>query len=243
MIITSLKNKQIIEACALKEKKYRDRENKFLIEGYHLIEMCDTIEQIFTTNLNFNSKYPVTYVSEQVMEKLSFTKSPQGIIAIDNKKENKIDLNKEKYLICDNVSDPGNLGTIIRTALAFKIDGVVLSKNCTDVYNDKVIRGSQGAIFKVDFVYADLLSIISELKKNNVTIYASALLDNSIDLQNVKNISKFALIVGNEGSGVEPQILSCSDKIIKIMHNHEIDSLNVGVATSIMLYYFVNNLK
>ena len=76
-----------------------------------------------------------------------------------------------------------------------------------------------------------------------MTIYASALLDNSIDLQNVKNISKFALIVGNEGSGVEPQILSCSDKIIKIMHNHEIDSLNVGVATSIMLYYFVNNLK
>src|SRR5699024_9296690 len=134
-------------------------------------------------------------VSEQVMEKLSFTKSPQGIIAIANKKENKIDLNKEKYLICDNVSDTDNIATIIRTALAFNIDGVVLSKNCTDVYNDKVIRGSQGAIFKVDFVYADLLSIISELKKNNVTIYASALLDNSIDLQNVKNISKFALIV------------------------------------------------
>ena len=153
MIITSLKNKQIIEACALKEKKYRDRENKFLIEGYHLIEMCDTIEQIFTTNLNFNSKYPVTYVSEQVMEKLSFTKSPQGIIAIANKKENKIDLNKEKYLICDNVSDPGNLGTIIRSCRGFNIENLIIIKPGVDIFDPKVIRSSMGAIFNLNFAY------------------------------------------------------------------------------------------
>lgn len=242
MIITSLKNKQVMEACALKEKKYRDALGKFLIEGEHLLEMAENVEVIFTTHLDFQSPIPTFYVSSEVMAKLSFTKAPQGIVAVVKKKVMSIDYNQKYYLLCDNVSDPGNLGTIIRTALAFQLDGVILSENSVDIYNDKVIRGSQGAIFKVPVVYENLSFVIKKLKEHHVCVYASTLQKNSIDLQEVDKVEKFALIVGNEGAGISKEIIDSSDKCIKIYHSSAIDSLNVSVATSIMLYHFMHHL-
>lgn len=239
MTITSLTNKQVIYACSLKEKKYRDKESKYLIEGDHLIEMADknNIECVFTTDTNFVAPYQVYYVTDKILEKISFTKSPQNKIAIVKKHSCNLELDKQKYLLLDNVADPGNVGTIIRSALAFGIDYVVLSKTSVDIYNDKVIRGSQGAFFKCNVVYADLIEVITKLKENNVTIYASTLNKKSINLLDVNKVDKYALIVGNEGCGVSQPVIESSDYSIKIAHSDKIDSLNVSVATAIMLHY------
>lgn len=238
MLITSTSNKLVLYANSLKEKKYRDKEGKFLIEGEHLISMASDIECIFTTNENYKSNYPVYYVSEDVLKKISFVQSPQGIIAICKKKTCEINYNKSSYLLCDGVADPGNMGTIIRTALAFHVDQVILANGSVDIYNDKVIRGSQGAIFEIDVAYGNLNEVIEKLQANNIKVYASTLSARSIDLKEVKEINKYALVVGNEGSGVSQSVLDKSDYNIKIQHSTSIDSLNVGVATSIMLYYF-----
>ena len=240
MIITSLNNKQVMYSCSLKEKKYREKEGKYLIEGDHLIEMANLndIECIFTTDTNFKASYPIYYVSDKVLEKISFTKSPQNKIAIMRKKQDTLTYDQSKYLLLDNVSDPGNVGTIIRSSLAFGIDYVVLSKGSVDIYNDKVIRGSQGAFFKCKVVYADLLETIHNLKKQNVKIIASTLNKNSINLLDVKEVKKYALIVGNEGCGVSKEVIESADFSVKIAHSKNIDSLNVSVATAIMLHYF-----
>lgn len=240
MIITSLTNQHVLYACSLKEKKYRDKENKFLIEGDHLLQMApiESIECLFTTDLTYQASYPIYYVTPEVLEKIAYTKTPQNKIAIVKKLHHTIDYHQKKYLLLDHVSDPGNLGSILRTALAFQIDYVVLSLNSVDIYNDKVIRSSQGAIFKCKFVYANLLEVMQQLKENNIVTYASTLSSNSINLTTLKQIQSFALIVGNEGSGISLEILKAADVAIKIAHSAAIDSLNVSVATAIMLYYF-----
>lgn len=239
MLITSLNNKMVVYANSLKEKKYRDKENKYLIEGEHLISMANDIECIFTTNTNYqNYKTTVYYVSENVLKKISFVQAPQGIIAIVKKDNIAINYNLKRYLICDGVSDPGNMGTIIRTALAFHVEMIILANGSVDIYNDKVIRGSQGAILKMPIVYANLNECLDEFKKHNISVYASTLSNRSIDLKDVKEVNKFALVVGNEGCGVSKEILDKSDYNIKISHSNCIDSLNVGVASAIMLYYF-----
>ncbi|MCI5745554.1 MAG: RNA methyltransferase [Erysipelotrichaceae bacterium] len=239
MLITSLNNKMVLYANSLKEKKYRDIEKKYLIEGEHLISMATDIECIFTTDLNYvNDKATVYYVSENVLKKLSFVQAPQGIIAIVNKQNYSFNDGLSSYLLCDKVADPGNMGTIIRTALAFNVDMIILENGSVDIYNEKVIRSSQGAILKCKIIYASLSDTILKLQNNNVKVYASTLSDRSINLKDVKKIGKYALVVGNEGSGVSKHIQDISDYNIKIMHSNAIDSLNVGVATSIMLYYF-----
>lgn len=239
MFISSTSNKMVVYANSLKEKKYRDKENKYLIEGEHLISMAKDIECIFTTNQNYkNDNCQVYYVNEDILKKLSFVQSPQGIIAIVKKNIAEIDYSLNKYLLCDGVSDPGNMGTIIRTALAFNIDMIILASGSVDIYNDKVIRGSQGAILQIPVVYTSLDDCVNKLQANGVKVFASTLSKRSINLKDVKEIDKFALVVGNEGSGVSQHIQDISDYNIKIAHSDSIDSLNVGVATSIMLYYF-----
>lgn len=244
MVITSTNNKMVLYANSLKEKKYRDKENKYLIEGEHLISIASDIECIFTTKENYTyNDVPIYYVNEAILRKLSFVEAPQGIIAIVRKKHYEINYSLNKYLICDGVSDPGNMGTIIRTALAFKVDMIVLANGSVDIYNEKVIRGSQGAILNMPIVYGNIPQIVDELKKHDVKLYVSTLSDNSISLTDVKEIDKYALVVGNEGSGVSNAVLNKSDVNIKIEHSTNIDSLNVGVATAIMLYYFDTLLK
>lgn len=240
MELTSTSNKTVVYAASLKEKKHRDKEGKYLIEGEHLVEMAgDSIECIFTTDYSYeHDTKPVYHVNEAIIRKLSFVQAPQGIIAIVKKKVNEIDYSLNRYLLCDGVSDPGNMGTIIRTALAFNVDMVILANGSVDVYNDKVIRGSQGAILKMPVVYTNMDECVKKLQENNVKVYASTLSKRSIDLKDVKEVDRFALVVGNEGCGVSQSVQDASDYNVKISHSECIDSLNVGVATSIMLYYF-----
>ena len=236
-MITSTSNNTIKTLIKLKQKKYRDETGYYLVEGEHLVEAMKAkqVECLISTK-DITSDLPIVIVSNEVMSKLSFTKSPQFIMAkCKIKKENKL-IDGKRYLILDDLQDPGNIGTLIRTALAFSIDQVILSNNCVDLYNDKLLRSMQGANFHINCIYDDLKTVISTLKKNNVKIIGSAL-ENGQDIKQIKISEKMAFIVGNEGNGMNKDILQECDYVGYIPIN-TIESLNVAIAGSIMMYHF-----
>ena len=237
-MITSTSNNTIKTLIKLKQKKYRDETGYYLVEGEHLVEEAMKAKQVecLISTKDITSDLPIVIVSNEVMCKLSFTKSPQFIMAkCKIKKENKL-IDGKRYLILDDLQDPGNIGTLIRTALAFSIDQVILSNNCVDLYNDKLLRSMQGANFHINCIYDDLKTVISTLKKNNVKIIGSAL-ENGQDIKQIKISEKMAFIVGNEGNGMNKDILQECDYVGYIPIN-TIESLNVAIAGSIMMYHF-----
>ena len=237
-MITSTSNNTIKTLIKLKQKKYRDETGYYLVEGEHLVEEAMKAKQVecLISTKDITSDLPIVIVSNEVMSKLSFTKSPQFIMAkCKIKKENKL-IDGKRYLILDDLQDPGNIGTLIRTALAFSIDQVILSNNCVDLYNDKLLRSMQGANFHINCIYDDLKTVISTLKKNNVKIIGSAL-ENGQDIKQIKISEKMAFIVGKEGNGMNKDILQECDYVGYIPIN-TIESLNVAIAGSIMMYHF-----
>lgn len=237
-MITSASNNTIKALIKLKQKKYRDETGYYLVEGEHLIEEAMKAKQVecLISTKDITSDLPIIVVSNEVMSKLSFTKSPQSIMAKCKIKKEKKLIDGKRYLILDDLQDPGNIGTLIRTALAFSIDQVILSNNCVDLYNDKLLRSMQGANFHISCIYDDLKTVISTLKKNNVKIIGSAL-ENGQDIKQIKISEKMAFIVGNEGNGMNKDILQECDYVGYIPIN-TIESLNVAIAGSIMMYYF-----
>lgn len=236
-IITSLENKKIKNLSKLLIKKYRDQEDKFLVEGEHLVEEAlkagKLIEVIKTEEYEIDYEVPITIVTYEVLKKLSNSVTPQKVIGVVKKLDEKEIGNK--ILILDNLQDPGNLGTIIRSSVAFNVDTIVLSENCVDLYNDKVIRASEGMLFHINIVKKDIEKFIDELHSKGFVVLGTRVTDG----ENVKNIEvndKLAIIMGNEGAGVRREVLDKCDKYLYIPMNESCESLNVGVATSIILY-------
>lgn len=236
-IITSLENKKIKNLSKLLIKKYRDQEDKFLVEGEHLVEEAlkagKLIEVIKTEDYEIDYEVPITIVTYEVLKKLSNSVTPQKVIGVVKKLDEKEIGNK--ILILDNLQDPGNLGTIIRSSVAFNVDTIVLSENCVDLYNDKVIRASEGMLFHINIVKKDIEKFIDELHSKGFVVLGTRVTDG----ENVKNIEvndKLAIIMGNEGAGVRREVLDKCDKYLYIPMNESCESLNVGVATSIILY-------
>lgn len=241
MLITSLNNDHVKELARLKEKKYRDSVNAFLVEGEHLVLEAYKAglikELILEKDRLFPINVPTTYVTNDIIHKISCLESPSDVMAVVSKKEE--DNIGEKILILDDIQDPGNLGTIIRSAVAFGIDTLVLSPNTVDLYNPKVIRSTQGMIFHLNIIIRPLNDFIENLKKDNYKILGTKV-TSGIDVKETKTYSHFALIMGNEGSGVKEEILDSCDECLYIKMNEECESLNVGVATSILLYELYN---
>ena len=236
MIYTSVENKKIKELKKLNQKKYRDIENKFLIEGEHLVTEAyknGYLEGlILKTDSNFKLDIDTIFVSENVLKYISEVDSPT-MIGICSK-VNKTEIGN-KVLILDDIQDPGNLGTIIRSSVAFNVDTIILSENTVDLYNSKVIRSTQGMIFNINIIRSDLDIIIKSLKKQDYKIYGTNV-NNGKNIKTVEKRKKFAIIVGNEGNGVRSSILDLCDENIYINMNTNCESLNVAVATSIILY-------
>ena len=240
MLITSLDNEKIKKYTKLKEKKYRDQYNEFIVEGEHLVMEAyrsDLLEEILIeqdeiTLLNA----PITYVSKEILEKLSALETPSHIIGICRKRIEDSNLGN-KILLLDRIQDPGNLGTIIRSSKAFGVDTVVLGSGCVDLYNEKVIRSTQGIGFHMNIISRNLKELISELKNQEVPILGTKV-EYGEDIRNLtsRDKQKYALIMGNEGRGVDPEILEMCDKYIYIELDHKVDSLNVAIAASILLY-------
>ncbi len=236
-MITSSSNSTFKELMKLKQKKYRD--THYLVEGDHLVEdaiannCCDLI---ITSDEGFESEIPVFMITEELMKKLAFTKSPQKIMA-RVKKDNSSELVEgNRYLLLDDLQDPGNIGTLVRTALALGIDQVIMSPNTVDLYNDKMLRSMQGAHFKMPILIRDLSDVIGQLRSQGVKVIGSAL-EGGKPLDQLEKSLKMAYIVGNEGNGMNPEILALCDEIGYI-EIEKIESLNVAIAGSIMMYHF-----
>lgn len=241
MLITSLNNDHIKEINKLKEKKYRDSTNSFLVEGRHLVLEAYRggliKELILEEDELFPLDAPTTYVTRDIIEKISSTKSPSNVMAVVNKKEE--EPIGEKILILEDIQDPGNLGTIIRSALAFGIDTIVLSPKTVDLYNPKVVRSTQGMIFHINIIVREITSFIEELKLDNYKIVGTKV-TNGTDVRKSKTYSHYALIIGNEGSGMSDEVTSLCDEYLYIKMNEQVESLNAGVAASILLYELYN---
>ena len=238
-VISSLQNERIKNLSKLLDKKYRDMEGKFLVEGEHLVEEAFKagllLEVVKCEDYLGDYDVPTTLVTYDVIKKLSNTVNPQRIIGVVKKIEEKELGNR--ILILDDIQDPGNLGTIIRSSLAFNIDSIILSKTSVDMYKDKVLRSREGMIFHINIVRRDILSLIDELHDKGYKVYGTKV-DGGTSVDKVDISNKYALVMGNEGNGVKDNILDLCDDYIYIDMNSSVESLNVGVATSIILYEF-----
>ena len=242
--ITSISNQLIKDIYQLKQKKYRNQTRQFMIEGLHLVEEAykNKVLKIVLSNdellLNKFTDVRTILVNNQIIEKLSNTTTPQNVLGVVDIIENKFEL-VDKYLILDGVNDPGNLGTIIRTSLALGVNHLILSNNTVDIYNDKVIRATQGAIFKANIFYTELEDIYIKLKQNNIKIITTSLEANKT-LNDLERIDKFAIVVGNEANGISNVSKEYADELIIIPMKNNIESLNVGIASGIILYGVLN---
>ncbi|HOZ54367.1 MAG TPA: RNA methyltransferase [Bacilli bacterium] len=230
MIIESVDNKYI--------KSIINNKDIFLVEGEHLVqEAYETnylLEILLLENEETNINIKTTYINQKVMNKLSKLESKTKIIGICRK----IDNNKifsDKILMLDNIQDPSNLGMLIRSAVAFSYNTIILSNTSVKYTNEKVIRASQGMIFKVNIIYDDLENIIQELKKENYEIYGTDVNEGK-NIKDFKKNNKHVIILGNEGKGINSNLYKYFDKTINIKINKNCESLNVAVAGSIIMY-------
>ena len=235
-LITSLQNNKIKELNKLNEKKYRDETNLFLVEGDHLVNEAyktnQLVEVLATQSFKEDIDVPITYISDDVMKKLSNMKSPSNVIGVC-KKFKPIGYGK-RIIILDNLQDPGNLGTIIRSASSFNFDTIVLSEISVDLYNDKVIRASEGMIFHTNVIRCNIKEFVKELKSNNYKVYTTDVNGGEI-VSEVDYKTKVAIIIGSEGAGVG-SVKELADKTIYIPMNKRCESLNASVAASIIMY-------
>ncbi|WP_088103769.1 TrmH family RNA methyltransferase [Halalkalibacter urbisdiaboli] len=245
--IDSVKNEQVKHWKKLHTRKGREKAGRFLIEGYHLVEeaLKSVIEVEWVLHTE-TATIPASWkaserdyiiVSDQVMKELSETETPQGIAAICVLPQEPLFTElKGQFLILDRVQDPGNLGTMIRTADAAGVTGVILGEGTVDVFNSKVIRASQGSMFHLPVIRGDVLEWIERFKGVGIPVFGTALQDAS-SYTAIEPQPDYALIVGNEGEGVAPDLLAITDQNIYVPIYGKAESLNVGVATGILLYY------
>ena len=255
-IITSKDNEIIKNIIKLKEKKYRDANNEYLIEGIKLIKeaveekakiklivVCEeSIEDgdIDQKLLYEIAKYDCIYVNKKVFSILTDVQNPQGILAVIEKKNNEENINYKEDIIVvlDGIQDPGNLGTILRTIDSVGLSQVIVSKETADSYNPKVVRSTMGAIFRVNVIESeDLLQTLKNLKKHKYKIMATSL-ENNNSIYDVE-YNKKVIVIGNEANGVSKNVLEYADEKIKIPMLGKTESLNASVATSIILYEYV----
>lgn len=238
MVYSSIDNKKIKEIKKLNIKKYRDKANLFLVEGEHLVMEAYKAgylkELILEQGNNLGLDVETNYVTDNVLKYITNLDTPQSILGICSKPQNNT-IKGNRLLILDDIQDPGNLGTIVRSAVAFNVDTIILSLNTVDLYNSKVIRASQGLIFHINIVISNLENTIPKLKNAGYQILGTKVTDGK-SLKSIEKKKKFAIIMGNEGNGVREDILSLCDEYLYIDMNKNCESLNVGVATSIILY-------
>lgn len=235
MIYSSIDNEKIKMIKKLQTKKFRDIDNLFIVEGDHLVKeaynagLLKTL--IIEEDYEFSLEVDKMYCTSKVMKYLSELDTPKKVMGVCLKRNNKVTGNR--ILALDGVQDPGNLGTIIRSAVAFNIDTIILSEECVDLYNSKVIRASQGMLFHINIVIGNLKEILSSL--NEYKIYGTKV-DGGTSLDNILVPEKFVIVMGNEGNGMSNEISNICDNYIYIDMNSNCESLNVAVATSIILY-------
>ena len=236
--ILSKNNQKIKDACALRIKKVRQEKGLFLMEGIKNLDMAlryGVVKQIFTSVGLPKIKQDIECykVNDDILKKLAYSENPEGVVFVCEQLSPKKDKSKyHKIVYLDQINDPGNLGTILRTAVAFNYDAVVLNKSSVDLYNEKVVAASKGALFLIDAFYDDIDNYI-----NGRTVIVSVLED-AKPLSQCEKPHDFVLVLGNESHGVSQEIINISNQKVKIEMNDSIDSLNVAVAAGILMNYY-----
>lgn len=260
MRISSPANEKIKLVTQLQSKASARRKQKmFVVEGIRMYEEIPASELVATyvsekyydetikagklskeakANLSIRDYY---IVADSVFKNMSDTVTPQGILAIVKQKEYSLEdiINNGKdkvFIVLESIQDPGNLGTIVRTAEGAGVAGIIMNKETVDIYNSKVIRSTMGSVYRVPFMVTENLSeTIEELKKNNVTVFAAHLKGDEYYAQNLYEGS-VAFLIGNEGNGLSDEIAKKADKYVKIPMDGMVESLNASVASAILMY-------
>ena len=243
-IITSKANSVVKNAKKLHQKKYR--KSAYLIEGWHLFEEAVqagvTIEKVFALESYRDqlAAFPQTiWVSEEILLDLADTQTPQGIVAVIQKEEVGLpDLHQGKFLFLEDVQDPGNVGTMIRTADAAGFTGVIVSDKSADIYSLKTLRSMQGSHFHLPIYRLPLASFVEEAKKSDLPILATTLSRESKDYRELSSLENFVLVMGNEGQGISSVMAESADQLVHIGMKGRAESLNVAVAAGILMFYF-----
>lgn len=253
-IISSKDNDIVKKVRKLKEKKYRDLENSYVIEGIKLIKeaisenanikqiiMCDEFadSEIDKETMFEIARHNVICVTKNVFNVLTDVKTPQGIIAVvQKKKTNIIDYNEDIIIALDDIQDPGNLGTILRTVDSANLKQIIVSKNTVDVYNPKVVRSTMGAIFRINVIEADdLKQSLQEAKENKYKVMVTSLEAKKTIYK--ADFNKKIIVIGNEANGVSKEVQEFADEKVIIPMLGKAESLNASVATGIMIYEYV----
>ena len=250
-MITSIANPQVKELLQLQKKsKARNEKGVFIVEGVKMFQEAprDRIEKVYLSE-SFEKKrgkemdlsgLPVEVLSDKVFSHVSDTKTPQGILCLV--KQKKVDLSKmlEKttpfLMVLDNLQDPGNLGTIVRTAEGAGVTGIIMSRDTVDIYNPKTIRSTMGSVYRMPFFYVeDILEFLEDLRGQGIRTYAAHLDGaNNYDEENYREACAF--LIGNEGNGLRDEVAKKADIWIKIPMCGQVESLNAAIASSILMY-------
>ena len=242
-IITSKANSVVKNAKKLHQKKYR--KSAYLIEGWHLFEEAVQagvmIEKIFALE-NYRDQlaaFPQTvWVSEDILLDLADSQTPQGIVAVVQKEEvEQADFSQGKFLFLEDVQDPGNVGTIIRTVDAAGFTGVIVSDKSADIYSLKTLRSMQGSHFHLPIYRISSQVLLDEAKKAAIPVLATTLSKDSVDYRELPPMENFVLVMGNEGQGISHLMTESADRLVHISMKGQAESLNVAVAAGILIFH------
>lgn len=255
-MITSLNNKSVKEVVQLTQKaKERNKQDLFVVEGIKMFREApaDRIRQVYISRKAEQeiysryqeklSKVPCETVADEVFDKMSDTKTPQGILCLLEQfhyRTEQLLAEKEKkqllFILLEDIQDPGNLGTIVRTGEGAGVDGIIMSSQTADIYNPKTIRATMGSVYRVPFVYTqDIRETMKTLQKQGVSVYA-AHLGGSKYYDEYDYRKHTAFLIGNEGNGLKEDTAKCADSYLKIPMEGDVESLNAAVASSVLMY-------
>ena len=249
-MITSTSNPQVKNLQQLKKKaSVRNEQDAFLVEGIKMFQEApgERIQKLYVSKSLYDEKGAAFFgnselevLDDRVYASVSDTKTPQGVLCLVKMKENRLEDMLEDtdgvWLVLENVQDPGNLGTIVRTGEGAGITGVIMSNGTVDIYNPKTIRATMGSIYRVPFCYAEnMQAVMQKLKKCKIQTYAAYLEGSSVyDVQNYKEAAAF--LIGNEGNGLTKELAESADYRIRIPMCGKVESLNAGIASAVLMY-------
>lgn len=250
-MITSMSNPQVKKLLQLQKKsKARNEENVFLVEGLRMFAEVpeERVEKVYISESLYNKKkqelklerFSVEILTDSVFSHVSDTKTPQGILCVVKQKkydiEEFLNLENPHFMVLDNLQDPGNLGTIVRTAEGAGVNAIFLSKESVDIYNPKTIRSTMGSIYRMPVIYVeDLLELLQIFRERGIKSYAAHLDGkNSYDKESYQ--SGTAILIGNEGNGLREEVASAADVWVQIPMQGQVESLNAAIAASILMF-------
>lgn len=250
-MITSTSNPQVKRLLQLQKKsKARNEENVFVVEGLRMfIEVPkERVEKVYVSESFYNKKkqelkweeFSFEILSDSVFRHISDTQTPQGVLCIVKQEKYDIDLllgiENAHFMVLDNLQDPGNLGTIVRTAEGAGVDAVFLSRDCVDIYNPKTIRSTMGSIYRMPTIYIeDTLQLLELFKEKGIKSYAAHLNGvNSYDREDYQQ--GVAILIGNEGNGLRDEVSEKADVWVRIPMEGQVESLNAAIAASILMF-------